>query len=93
MSWYLGSELYMQIRWRKVGEQIAHAAWGAGIVLMVRLMFPVGWWSVPWWFGFGLPVLAVLPRELVDQWPINKWGDTVIDLAFFGMGGLIIWMI
>jgi len=28
-----------------------------------------------------------LPRELIDQWPIGHWKDTVVDLIFFAWGG------
>ncbi len=34
-----------------------------------------------------------LPRELVDQWPIGHWKDTVLDLAFFALGGAAIGVI
>jgi len=38
-------------------------------------------------------IVCILPRELVDQWPIERPMDTVIDLGFFGLGGLIIALI
>ena len=28
-----------------------------------------------------------LPRELVDQWPVGHWKDTLLDLGFFTLGG------
>ena len=27
------------------------------------------------------------PRELVDQWPVGDWKDTILDLVFFAAGG------
>ena len=39
--------------------------------------------------GFLGAVAFALPRELVDQWPINRWWDTVLDLAVFGLGGIL----
>ena len=39
-------------------------------------------------------LLLALPREFIDQWPIRHWDDTVIDLAFFTIGGAVIgWVI
>jgi len=35
-------------------------------------------------------LLIGLPRELVDQWPIGHWKDTVLDLIFFALGGAAI---
>ena len=65
-------------------DQLLHVLWGTGIVL------------VAYHFGMRsltgcllLPVLAILPRELVDQW--NGWpiGDgKLMDIFFFGVGGL-----
>jgi hypothetical protein len=39
-------------------------------------------------------LLIGLPRELVDQWPIGHWKDTLLDLVFFALGGAIVgWII
>jgi len=35
-------------------------------------------------------LLIGLPRELVDQWPIGHWKDTVLDLIFFALGGAVL---
>jgi len=35
-------------------------------------------------------LLIGLPRELVDQWPIGHWKDTVLDLTFFALGGAVL---
>jgi hypothetical protein len=34
-------------------------------------------------------LLLALPREFVDQWPIDHWSDTLLDLAFFVLGGAL----
>lgn len=39
--------------------------------------------------GFCGAVAMALPRELVDQWPIDRWWDTLIDLTMFGLGGML----
>lgn len=66
--------------WKQIGDQFLHVAWAAAALAPVLL------W--PTWWGGALSGLAfALPRELVDQWPINRWWDTVLDLAFFGIGG------
>ena len=40
--------------------------------------------------GLFSGLLIGLPRELVDQWPIGHWKDTVLDLTFFALGGAAI---
>jgi len=35
-------------------------------------------------------LLIGLPRELIDQWPVGHWKDTLLDLAFFALGGAVI---
>lgn len=39
--------------------------------------------------GFCGAVAFALPRELVDQWPINRVGDMILDTMMFGLGGLL----
>jgi hypothetical protein len=69
---------------KKVGEQVLHFAWSAYALL------PIGIWGLDPITGATTGVLLALPREFVDQWPINKWWDTAIDLAFFALGGATI---
>jgi hypothetical protein len=66
----------------KAVEQALHALWG-GAALIPVLLWPgiLG--------GAASALLFALPRELVDQWPIKRPLDTVIDLAFFATGGAI----
>lgn len=41
--------------------------------------------------GGALSGLALaLPRELVDQWPVGHWKDTILDLCFFTLGGAVL---
>jgi hypothetical protein len=39
--------------------------------------------------AFGAGVLVFLPREVIDQWPIERPLDTLLDLFFFGVGGAL----
>ncbi len=39
--------------------------------------------------GFGVGVVVFLPREIIDQWPIERPSDTLLDLFFFGVGGAL----
>ena len=66
----------------KALEQVLHMLWG-GLALVPVLISPgpIG--------GAISGVLLALPRELVDQWPINRIHDTILDLFFFGLGGAI----
>jgi len=69
---------------KKFAEQILHLLWAA------LALFPIFFWGPSIATGFLAGILLALPRELVDQWPINKWLDTVFDLTFFGIGGALL---
>lgn len=69
---------------KKVLDQVYHFAW-AFIALA-----PVLFIDSPILGGAGTALLFALPRELVDQWPVRHWGDTVLDLTFFTLGGAAI---
>ena len=74
-------------KWRKILDQVLHFLWAFFALLPVATM------------GFSVfacvlsALLLALPREIVDQWPINDWTDTLIDLAFFALGGAVIGLI
>ena len=65
-------------------EQTLHFAW-AFIAL-----FPVIFWEATWWSGALSGLLLCLPRELVDQFPIERPLDTVKDISFFILGGIAV---
>ena len=67
---------------KKALEQLLHLAWG-GLALVPVLLWPgpLG--------GAASGIALALPRELVDQWPINRPLDTLLDLAMFGLGGAV----
>ena len=67
----------------KTLEQVAHFAWAGGMVAAVLLI------PQPWGGLVGALILA-LPRELVDQWPINRPWDTVLDTVMFALGGFLV---
>lgn len=64
-------------------DQFLHLIWAISIALFVAA------YGGPRWACIAVAVIADLPRELVDQWPIRADSDFYIDLAFFGFGG---WM-
>lgn len=67
---------------RQACDQILHMLWAFYVVLPVIL------WPGP--IGGALSALALsLPREFVDQWPINRIGDTIADIGSFVIGGVI----
>lgn len=74
----------------EIADQLLHAAWGFGVIAV--------FWAVSGRPRMGPMALLggavaaigmALPRELVDQWPINRWWDTVLDLCLFGIGGML----
>ena len=69
---------------RKVLDQVLHFLW-AFIALMPVLIMDSHIAG-----GALSGLLIALPRELVDQWPVGHWGDTLIDIAFFTLGGAVI---
>ena len=71
-------------KWQKnILEFVAHFAWAFIALLPVAI-------TQEWWTGFLSGVLLALPRELVDQWPIERPLDTVVDLLAFGLGGMLV---
>lgn len=70
--------------WRGAVDQIGHASWAAAAVAAALLI------PVPGLNGAVAGLVLALPRELVDQWPIDRWWDTVIDTAAFVMGGAVV---
>jgi hypothetical protein len=71
-------------RWRKIigqtVDQGLHFSW-SGAALLPLIISP-GLET-----GFLTGVLFSLPREFIDQWPINNWKNTALDILFFGSGG------
>ena len=65
---------------KQIGEQALHFLW-AFIALLPVCVYET------WWSAAISAFIFALPREIVDQWPINKWWDTAIDLLFFALGG------
>ncbi len=73
---------------KDVGEQLLHMAWGFAPVCFLWLCLRRPHWTALAAAGGATASLAfALPRELVDQWPIDRWWDTVLDLTFFALGG------
>ncbi len=74
-------------KWRKILDQILHFLWAFIALIPVMVMGPT---VVA---GIMSALLFALPREIVDQWPIGNWADTLLDLAFFALGGAVAGMI
>lgn len=69
-------------------DQTLHMAWAFVPIVLFWLILnrpKWGWRAVVGGAVVGLVI--ALPRELVDQWPINRPWDTVMDLSFFVIGG------
>ena len=66
---------------KQIKDQALHFAWSALAISPIIIIGP----SVA--SGALAGLLIGLPRELVDQWPIGHWKDTILDLAFFTAGG------
>ena len=71
-------------KWRKILDQVMHFLWAFIALIPVLTMDNKIVGSTCSAFLFALP------REIVDQWPINNWRDTVVDLGFFALGGWVI---
>jgi len=69
--------------WKEIGEQALHVLWAGGALAVFHFC------PIPILDGVLGALLLALPRELVDQWPIERPWDTVLDLAFFALGGAI----
>lgn len=70
--------------WRKQFiDQTLHLAWGLLIAL------PLAYYGAPLWVCVGVPIIAMLPREFVDQWPVRSWKGKALDLAGFGVSGVV----
>ena len=72
------------IKSRKIIDQVAHFLW-AFIALIPVLVLDNKMLG-----GLLSGLLIGLPRELIDQWPIGHWKDTLLDLAFFALGGAVV---
>ena len=68
---------------RNILDQILHLLWAFIALVPVMIFGPTVI------AGACSGLLLALPRELVDQWPINHWSNTILDLAFFALGGAI----
>ena len=67
---------------RKILDQVMHFLWAFVALTPIILIDGI--------VGGALSGLLLgLPRELVDQWPVGNWKDTIIDLGFFTLGGAI----
>lgn len=65
-------------------DQTLHAAW-AFFALLPLVIYPDNL------IAGGLSgLLLALPREIIDQWPIGHIWDTVLDLSFFFIGGVLV---
>ena len=68
---------------KNAGEQCLHALWA---FVPVAIMLSLDNKTV----AGGLAGLTfALPREIWEQWPINRAWDTVLDITFFIIGGAL----
>ena len=74
-------------KWRKILDQPLHLLW-AFIALT-----PIAVWGATVPACVLSALLLALPREFIDQWPIDHWDDTLLDLIFFALGGALVGMI
>ena len=72
------------VKWRKVIDQVMHFLWSFLALIPVLAM------NDKMLGGMLSGLLLALPRELIDQWPVGHWKDTLLDLAFFALGGAAI---
>jgi hypothetical protein len=71
---------------QEVGEQILHLLWAFG-PLAILAVPKTRWWSIL--TGALAGFILAAPRELIDQLPIERPWDTVLDLTFFIIGGAL----
>ena len=70
-------------------DQALHLLWGFGIVWIAMHHGMKGAFA-----AWMLPVLALLPRELVDQWHGWPIGDgKMLDIICYGLGGYLAYKI
>jgi len=76
--------------WIQVGEQAAHLALiGAP---PVALLLGMARWDFAGWQIVGGSAAALwiaLVRELVDGWPVESWGDMLVDTGAVLAGGAL----
>ena len=79
-------EVYQQLI-----DQPLHLIWAFGALAVFEYT------PVPILDGVLAALVLAAPREFVDQWPINRWWDTLLDLSFFliggGLAGLMKWFV
>jgi len=83
--------------WTQAGEAIGHIVVGAS---SVAILAGFDAWSFPGWQivgGASGMIPWIILRELIDQWPIESWGDTALDSLEFmvggAIGGLVLWRV
>jgi len=76
----------MDISKKQLIDQSLHFAWS--FLALIPILWIGGFWG-----GLLSGLLIGAPRELVDQWPVGHWDDTLLDLAFFAAGGAAIGML
>ena len=64
-------------------EAVLHILWG----LLPVAVLASGPWITFYAAGALAGLLLAVPREVVDQWPIERPWDTLLDLAMFTVGG------
>lgn len=75
---------------KDVYESLLHVMWGYAPIAIfwgaskVRRYGPMALLA-----GSCGALAMALPRELVDQWPIDRPWDTVLDLSMFALGGFL----
>jgi hypothetical protein len=69
---------------KQIVDQSLHFTWA-----FVALSPIVRWGPSAKTFAFA-GFLIAMPRELVDQWPIDRVWDTLLDMSFFVIGGYYI---
>lgn len=69
--------------WRNALDQLGHLGWGYLVTMVPAYL------GAPLWLCFLQGSVTMLPRELYEQWPIERWYDTAQDLVGFGLGGVL----
>lgn len=62
---------------KEVGSIFTHGAW------IVMILAPLVLWGVHWWTASLAALALCLVRELIEQWPIERWWDTIYDTVVF----------